>query len=317
VHLGDGSAAPRRLDTASSALAYGNTFGHHPDVSGMSDFCRMLQKLCVPPADFNPATSCVCNGRWRKERDDDFDGEDRRRRLQASELRGPARRLSEAPGIWRGTQGAYCGTWDPEVDQAEWCFVSPDQECALDGKQQYRSEAGQIMTKSWGPCADSSDEVDSRSQFVLDGLGALGWPLELSAVLGVLLLILSGCGVLLYRVPSTRTAWTPVKVSDDPDEAELPTTVKPPQWEELSLEQRFELAQREVMRLIDDATPDEQKFMFYGLYKQAKEGDVTSSRPGFFNHRERAKWDAWAEHRGKSPEEAIEGYIQAVALLRK
>ena len=46
----------------------------------------------------------------------------------------------------------------------------------------------------------------------------------------------------------------------------------------------------------------------YSLYKQASEGDVTGSRPGMMDFVNRAKYDAWAELKGKSQEQAMQDY---------
>ncbi len=48
----------------------------------------------------------------------------------------------------------------------------------------------------------------------------------------------------------------------------------------------------------------------YGLYKQATVGDVQGDRPGATNFRGRAKYDAWAERKGMSPEDAKRQYIE-------
>lgn len=50
----------------------------------------------------------------------------------------------------------------------------------------------------------------------------------------------------------------------------------------------------------------------YALYKQATSGDVSGSRPGFTDLRGRAKYDAWAKHKGKSKDAAMEAYIALV-----
>lgn len=53
----------------------------------------------------------------------------------------------------------------------------------------------------------------------------------------------------------------------------------------------------------------------YGLYKQATEGDVNTERPGGFDFKNIAKWDAWKQQEGKSQEEARAGYVQLVNEL--
>ncbi len=56
---------------------------------------------------------------------------------------------------------------------------------------------------------------------------------------------------------------------------------------------------------------------FYGLFKQATEGDVEGESPGFFDLRGAAKFDAWEARRGMSREEAMQAYINLVDLLAK
>ena len=53
----------------------------------------------------------------------------------------------------------------------------------------------------------------------------------------------------------------------------------------------------------------------YGLYKQATEGNITGDRPGGFDFKAIAKYDAWAALSGKSPEEARKEYVDLVNFL--
>lgn len=50
----------------------------------------------------------------------------------------------------------------------------------------------------------------------------------------------------------------------------------------------------------------------YALYKQATVGDVAGSRPGMLDIKGRAKYDAWAKHKGLSKDAAMEKYIALV-----
>jgi carboxylesterase len=50
----------------------------------------------------------------------------------------------------------------------------------------------------------------------------------------------------------------------------------------------------------------------YALYKQSTTGDATGSRPGMLDVKGRAKFDAWAKHKGKSKDAAMEAYIALV-----
>jgi len=53
----------------------------------------------------------------------------------------------------------------------------------------------------------------------------------------------------------------------------------------------------------------------YGLYKQANQGDVSGDRPEGFDFKAIAKYDAWAELKGKTNEEAMREYIELVEKL--
>lgn len=54
----------------------------------------------------------------------------------------------------------------------------------------------------------------------------------------------------------------------------------------------------------------------YSLYKQATEGDVEGKRPGFTDMVGRAKYDAWAEQKGKSADDAMQEYIDLIESLK-
>ncbi|XP_031560882.1 acyl-CoA-binding domain-containing protein 6-like [Actinia tenebrosa] len=60
---------------------------------------------------------------------------------------------------------------------------------------------------------------------------------------------------------------------------------------------------------------DEDKLLFYGLYKQAKEGPVKTSRPAFWDFVGRAKWDAWKSLDKLDKETAMDSYIQKLYCL--
>ena len=57
--------------------------------------------------------------------------------------------------------------------------------------------------------------------------------------------------------------------------------------------------------------------MLYALYKQTTEGDVSGERPGGFDFKAIAKYDAWAEIKGKSKEDAMKEYVSLVDRLSK
>lgn len=60
---------------------------------------------------------------------------------------------------------------------------------------------------------------------------------------------------------------------------------------------------------------NEELLQLYALYKQATEGDVTGERPGGFDFKGIAKYDSWAEQKGKSKEQAMEEYVAFVDKL--
>ncbi|KAF3782606.1 Acyl-CoA-binding protein [Nymphaea thermarum] len=82
----------------------------------------------------------------------------------------------------------------------------------------------------------------------------------------------------------------------------------------LFLQEEF-LEYAEKAKTLPETTTDQSKLILYGLYKQATVGPVNTSRPGIFNLRDRAKWDAWKAVEGKSKEEAMADYITKVKQL--
>ena len=59
------------------------------------------------------------------------------------------------------------------------------------------------------------------------------------------------------------------------------------------------------------------KLEYYALYKQATEGDVSGKRPGMLDPVGKAKYDAWAELKGTSKEEAMQKYVDKLEALKK
>jgi len=53
----------------------------------------------------------------------------------------------------------------------------------------------------------------------------------------------------------------------------------------------------------------------YALFKQVTEGDVQGTRPGGFDFKGAAKYDAWAKLKGVSQETAAKDYIDLVNSL--
>jgi diazepam-binding inhibitor (GABA receptor modulator, acyl-CoA-binding protein) len=84
----------------------------------------------------------------------------------------------------------------------------------------------------------------------------------------------------------------------------------------MSLEDEFLSAQQRVNNL-SRRPSDQQLLEIYGLYKQATLGDVTGNRPGGFDFKGRAKWEAWKHRQGLSREEAMKGYVEVVERLER
>ena len=81
------------------------------------------------------------------------------------------------------------------------------------------------------------------------------------------------------------------------------------------LKARFEQAVAESKQLPEK--PDNMTLLkLYALYKQASSGDVEGKRPGFTDMVGRAKYDAWAEVKGKGSEEAMQEYIDLIESLK-
>lgn len=81
------------------------------------------------------------------------------------------------------------------------------------------------------------------------------------------------------------------------------------------LQARFELASREVTEL-SEAPDGPVQLQLYGLFKQGNSGDCEGERPGILDFIKRAKFDAWAAHKGTSLDEAKENYIALVEELK-
>lgn len=60
---------------------------------------------------------------------------------------------------------------------------------------------------------------------------------------------------------------------------------------------------------------NEELLELYSLFKQGSEGDVTDERPGGFDFKAIAKFDAWAAKKGTSKEDAMRQYIELMKKL--
>lgn len=82
----------------------------------------------------------------------------------------------------------------------------------------------------------------------------------------------------------------------------------------MNLKEQFEAAKAKTDKLTK--RPSNQELLsLYALYKQASEGDVSGDRPGGFDFKAIAKYDAWAALKGKGAEAAMQEYIDLVENL--
>ena len=84
----------------------------------------------------------------------------------------------------------------------------------------------------------------------------------------------------------------------------------------MTLTEEFEKAVVDSRNLTE--RPDNEALLqLYALYKQATEGDVTGDRPGGFDFKAIAKYDAWAQKKSLGKEEAMREYVALVNQLRE
>jgi len=84
----------------------------------------------------------------------------------------------------------------------------------------------------------------------------------------------------------------------------------------MSLEDQFNNSAQEVQSLKSRPSND-QLLALYALFKQATEGDITGERPGGFDFKGAAKYDAWHKLTGTSREDAMKKYITLVQDLKE
>jgi acyl-CoA-binding protein len=82
----------------------------------------------------------------------------------------------------------------------------------------------------------------------------------------------------------------------------------------MSLIEDFNIAVSKSKELTKRPSNDE-LLELYSLFKQGSEGDVTGERPGGFDFKAIAKFDAWAAKKGTSKEDAMRQYIELMKKL--
>ena len=82
----------------------------------------------------------------------------------------------------------------------------------------------------------------------------------------------------------------------------------------MALSDDFAAAQVRVKELTKMPSTDE-LLELYALYKQATSGDVQGKRPGMFDMKARAKYDAWATKKSLGKDDAMKSYVALVGKV--
>jgi diazepam-binding inhibitor (GABA receptor modulator, acyl-CoA-binding protein) len=83
----------------------------------------------------------------------------------------------------------------------------------------------------------------------------------------------------------------------------------------MSLQAEFDQAVADSKKLPE--RPDNMTLLrIYALFKQASEGDVSGTRPGFTDMVARAKFDAWEALKGTAREDAMRQYVDLITDLK-
>ena len=82
----------------------------------------------------------------------------------------------------------------------------------------------------------------------------------------------------------------------------------------MATESEFQAATVDVKTLTTRPSNDD-LLALYGFFKQATEGDVSGKKPGRFDLKGRAKYNAWESLRGTSSDDARAKYVALVNRL--
>ncbi|CAG9095805.1 unnamed protein product [Plutella xylostella] len=83
----------------------------------------------------------------------------------------------------------------------------------------------------------------------------------------------------------------------------------------MSLQEQFDKAAGDVKKL-KSLPSDTDLLELYALFKQATVGDADpANKPGMFDLKGKAKWEAWNKKAGTSKEDAQKAYIAKVEAL--
>ncbi|KAJ6225545.1 hypothetical protein RDWZM_004090 [Blomia tropicalis] len=65
----------------------------------------------------------------------------------------------------------------------------------------------------------------------------------------------------------------------------------------------------ELVKNLKSRPTDQELLEVYALFKQATIGDCNTPKPGMFDLKGKAKWEAWNNMKGTSKEDATQKYI--------
>ena len=82
----------------------------------------------------------------------------------------------------------------------------------------------------------------------------------------------------------------------------------------MTLQEEFNQAVTQSKEIAERPS-NEDLLQLYGLYKQVTAGNVTGERPGGFDFKGAAKYDAWENEKGKPTDKAMQEYISLVNEL--
>ena len=82
----------------------------------------------------------------------------------------------------------------------------------------------------------------------------------------------------------------------------------------MELKEKFEASVANSKNLTEKPSNDI-LLKIYSLFKQATEGDITGDRPGGFDFKGAAKFDAWKKLEGKDQNECMQEYIDLIDSL--
>ncbi len=83
----------------------------------------------------------------------------------------------------------------------------------------------------------------------------------------------------------------------------------------MTLEEQFQQAYKDVDTLTERPS-NEDLLSLYAAYKQATIGDNNTERPGGFDFKAAAKYNAWEKLKGTTKDEAMEQYISIINRLK-